>query len=89
MSEAESRFVVYRELGNGYRWRVQTTTGETLAASSRGHRDKHTCYDEVRTVMAEQHPSADIQDVAHHGVRVASPPLCIHWSAWKVPCSVT
>ena len=48
-------------------------TGETPSISSRVHRDKHTCYEEVRTVMAEQHPSADIQVVAFHGVRVASP----------------
>ena len=63
MSKAKSKFVVYRDLKDGYRWRLQTATGETLAASSRGHRDKSSCYQEIRTVMAD-YPGADILDVA-------------------------
>jgi uncharacterized protein YegP (UPF0339 family) len=58
-----SKFIVYRDLKDGYRWRLRAATGETLGASSRGHRDKFSCYEELRTVMAE-HPAADILDVA-------------------------
>jgi uncharacterized protein YegP (UPF0339 family) len=63
MSRAQSKFVVYRDLKDGYRWRLRAPTGETLGASSRAHRDKYSCYEEIRTVMVE-HPGADILDVA-------------------------
>jgi uncharacterized protein YegP (UPF0339 family) len=63
MSKAESKFVVYRDLKDGYRWRLRAATGETLGASSRGHLDKRSCYEEIRTVMAD-HPGTDILDVA-------------------------
>ena len=59
-----SKFILYRDLRNGYRWRLRAPTGETLSVSSRGHRDKSSCYEEIRTLMAEQHPDADILDVA-------------------------
>lgn len=35
--------------------------GEALGASSQGHRDKHSCYEEIRVVMGE-HTDADILD---------------------------
>ena len=63
MSEAGSKFVVDREIGGGYRWRLQNAAGETLSASSRGHREKASCYEEIREVAAD-HPGADILDVA-------------------------
>ena len=57
------KFIVYRDLADGYRWRLRAATGETLGSSSRGHTDKSSCYEEIRSVMAE-HPEADILDVA-------------------------
>jgi uncharacterized protein YegP (UPF0339 family) len=63
MTHGRSKFVVYRDLEDGYRWRLRSATGETLAASSKGHRDKPSCYEEIRSVMAE-HPDTDILDVA-------------------------
>jgi uncharacterized protein YegP (UPF0339 family) len=61
--KAESKFVLYRALEDGYRWRLRSAAGETLSASSRGHGEKSSCYEEMRSVMAE-HPEADILDVA-------------------------
>jgi uncharacterized protein YegP (UPF0339 family) len=58
-----SKFVIYRDVQDGYRWRLRSAAGETLSASSRGHREKSSCYEEMRTVMAK-HPAADILDVA-------------------------
>ena len=63
MRHGRSKFVVYRDLGDGYRWRLHAPTGETLGASSRGHRDKYSCYEEARSVMSE-YPDADILDIA-------------------------
>ena len=63
MRQGKSKIVVYRDLEDGYRWRLRSGSGETLAASSQGYVDKHSCYEEIRTVMSE-HPGADILDVA-------------------------
>jgi uncharacterized protein YegP (UPF0339 family) len=63
MTHERSKFIVYRDLKDGYGWRLRASTGETLSVSSRGHRDKSSCYEEIRSLMAE-HPAADILDVA-------------------------
>ena len=64
MSEAESRFVVYRDIEDGYRWRLRSAEGETLGVSSRGHGEKASCYEEMRSSVMAEHPEADILDVA-------------------------
>ena len=61
--EERSKFVVYRDIEDGYRWRLRSAAGETLSVSSRGHGQKSSCYEEIRTVMSE-HPDTDILDVA-------------------------
>jgi uncharacterized protein YegP (UPF0339 family) len=58
----ESKFVLYRELGDGYRWRLRSATGETLAASAAGHREKSACETELRTFMADHHQIAEVLD---------------------------
>ena len=63
MTHEGSKFIVYRELEDGYRWRLRAATGETLGASSRAHRDKFSCFEEMRSVMSE-YPEAEILDVA-------------------------
>ena len=61
MSKIGEKFVVFRDIRDGYRWRLRAAGGETLAASSRGHREKSSCYDEMRSTMTE-HPGAGILD---------------------------
>ena len=63
MSASDLKFVIFRDLKDGYRWRLRAPTGETLDASLRGHRDKYSCYEEIRSVMTE-YPYAHILDVA-------------------------
>ena len=63
MTHEGSKFVVYRDIEDGYRWRLRSAAGETLGAASRGHREKSSCYEEIRSVMGERH-DADILDVA-------------------------
>jgi uncharacterized protein YegP (UPF0339 family) len=62
VGEERDKFVC-RDVEGGYRWRLGDNAGETLGASSQGHRDKHSCYEEIRAVMGE-HPDADILDVS-------------------------
>ena len=61
--KGEAKFVVYRDIEDGYRWRLRSASGGTLDASTQGHRDKSFCYEEMQSVMAE-HPAAGILDVA-------------------------
>jgi len=60
--EAEGRFVIYRELEDGYRWRLRSATSETLAASSAGHPSKGECETDMRILMADHHPDAEVLD---------------------------
>ena len=62
MRHGESKFVIYRELGDGYRWRLRSAAGETLAASSAGHSSKGACETDMRTFMADHHPGAEVLD---------------------------
>ena len=63
--EAPSGLRVAHRLFTGVRgrWKLRSAAGETLAVSSQGYGDKHSCHEEIRSVMSE-HPGADILDVA-------------------------
>jgi uncharacterized protein YegP (UPF0339 family) len=62
MSKDEgNKFVLYRDVGDGYRWRLRSPTGETLAASPEGHQEKASCETEMRAAMAD-HPGAEVLD---------------------------
>jgi uncharacterized protein YegP (UPF0339 family) len=62
MMQVGSKFVLYRELADGYRWRLRFDTGETLASSSAGHPNKGACETDMRVFMAEHHPDAEVLD---------------------------
>ena len=61
MSEEGNKFVLYRDLKDGYRWRLRGPGGRTLAASPHGHREKASCEQEMREAMAD-HPGAGVLD---------------------------
>ena len=46
--EKADTFVVYRDLGGGYRWRLRSGGGATVASGGRGHSDKAGCALEMR-----------------------------------------
>jgi uncharacterized protein YegP (UPF0339 family) len=62
VAESKPKFVVYRDPKDGYRWRLRSPTGETLAASPSGHREKSACEAEVRAFMSD-HPGAEVLDL--------------------------
>ena len=44
MTQGErNKVVVFRDIEDGYRWRLRSAAGETLAAASTGHREKSSC----------------------------------------------
>ena len=67
MTHERSKFVVYRDIEDGYRWRLRSATGETLAASSAGHPSKSACETDMRIFMADHHPDAEVLDATSRG----------------------
>ena len=43
MTASDLKFVIFRDLKDGYRWRLSSVTGETLERSERGHLHKGEC----------------------------------------------
>jgi uncharacterized protein YegP (UPF0339 family) len=69
VSHEQSTFVLYRDLGDGYRLRLRSATGETLAASAAGHREKSACEAEMRSFMADHHLDVEVLDATATGLR--------------------
>ena len=63
----ESKFVLYRELEDGYRWRLRSATGETLAACEAAFPTKSACEADVHTFMIDRHVEAEILDATVSG----------------------
>ena len=63
MSESDLRFVIFREVNDGYRWRLRSANGQTLERSERGHGRKDTCLQEVQRLRTERYPNAQVRDV--------------------------
>jgi uncharacterized protein YegP (UPF0339 family) len=62
VAESKPKFIVYRDLEDGYRWRLRSPTGETLATSTSGHREKGACAAELGAFMAD-YPGAEVLDL--------------------------
>jgi hypothetical protein len=62
VSHEQSKVVLYRDLGDGYRWRLRSATGETLAASAAGHGEKSACEADLRAFMAEHQLDVEVLD---------------------------
>ena len=45
--EKTATFIVYRDLGGRYRWRLRSGEGATVASGLRGHHDKSVCAREM------------------------------------------
>lgn len=71
MTEMGSKFVLYRDLKTGYRWRLRSPTGETLAASVSGHQEKPACEADLRA-FAAGHPGAGVLDATARATAGAS-----------------
>jgi uncharacterized protein YegP (UPF0339 family) len=64
VSASDLKFVIFRDLKDGYRWRLSSTTGKTLERSERGHRHKGECAQEVFRLKDDQYPKAKVLDAA-------------------------
>jgi uncharacterized protein YegP (UPF0339 family) len=65
----QSKFVFYRELSDGYKWRLRSATGETLAASWAEQPNKSACEAYLRSFMADHHLDVEVLDATAMGLR--------------------
>jgi uncharacterized protein YegP (UPF0339 family) len=63
MSESDLWFVIFRDVNDGYRWRLRSVSGQTLERSERGHIRKDTCLQEVQRLRTERYPNAQVRAV--------------------------
>jgi uncharacterized protein YegP (UPF0339 family) len=64
MTASDLKFVIFRDLNDGYRWRLSSASGETLEHSERGHDHKGECQQEVFRLKEERYPYAKVRDAA-------------------------
>ena len=67
MTARELKFVIFRDLKDGYRWRLSSATGETVEFSERGHLHKGGCAQEVFGLKDDQYPNAKVLEDAAIG----------------------
>ena len=64
MSASKVKFVIFRDMKDGYRWRLRSATGQTIERSERGHRHKGECAQEVFRLKDDRYPNAKVLDAA-------------------------
>jgi uncharacterized protein YegP (UPF0339 family) len=64
MSTSDLKFVIFRDVNDGYWWRLRSAGGETVAISERGFQDKAYCQQEIQYIKSDKYPSAEARDAA-------------------------
>ena len=63
-ASSDLKFVIFREVKDGYRWRLSSPTGETVELSERAHSHKDECVHEVHRLKGDRYPYAKVRDAA-------------------------
>jgi uncharacterized protein YegP (UPF0339 family) len=61
---SDLKFVIFRDVNNGYRWRLRSTSGQTVERSERGYDHKRECEHEVYRLKDDRYPYAKVLDAA-------------------------
>jgi uncharacterized protein YegP (UPF0339 family) len=64
MTASDLKFVIFRDLKDGYKWRLSSASGETLEYSERGYGHKGECAQDVHRLKGDRYPSAKVLDAA-------------------------
>jgi uncharacterized protein YegP (UPF0339 family) len=64
VSASNLKFVIFRDLKDGYRWRLSSALGHTLERSERGHDHKGECEQDVFHLKDDRYPHAKVLDAA-------------------------
>ena len=63
-ASSDLKFVIFRDVNNGYRWRLSSASGQTVEYSERGYSHKRECEHEVYRLKDDRYPSAKVRDAA-------------------------
>jgi uncharacterized protein YegP (UPF0339 family) len=63
-ASSELKFVIFRDLNDGYKWRLSSASGETVEYSGRGHDHKGECEQDVYRLKDDRYPHAKVRDAA-------------------------
>jgi len=63
-ASSELKFVIFRDVNDGYRWRLSSASGQTLEYSERGYSHKSQCEHEVYRLKDDMYPYANVRDAA-------------------------
>jgi uncharacterized protein YegP (UPF0339 family) len=63
-ASSELKFVIFRDVKAGYRWRLSSASGQTMERSERGHDHKRECEHEVYRIKDDRYPYAKVRDAA-------------------------
>jgi hypothetical protein len=63
-ASSDLKFAIFRDLKDGYRWRLSSPTGETVELSERAHLNKGECALEVFHLKDDRYPYAKVGDAA-------------------------
>ena len=64
MTASNLKFVIFRDLKDGYCWRLSSASGQTVEYSERGHDYKGECEQEVFRLKDDRYPYAKVLDAA-------------------------
>jgi uncharacterized protein YegP (UPF0339 family) len=64
MTASDLTFVIFRDVKDGYKWRLRSPKGETVEISERGYRHKGDCEQEVHRLRDDKYPGAEVRDVS-------------------------
>jgi uncharacterized protein YegP (UPF0339 family) len=63
-ASSELQFVIFRDVKDGYRWRLSSASGQTLEYSERGYTHKSECEHDVYRLKDDRYPYARVRDAA-------------------------
>jgi uncharacterized protein YegP (UPF0339 family) len=63
-ASSDLKFVIFRDVKDGYRWRLSSETGETVELSERAHSHKSECEQDVYRLKDDRYPYAKVRDAA-------------------------
>ncbi len=63
-----AKFILYHDLRGEYRWRLRSHSGETVAASAKGHLGKSECEGEMELWRTE-YPDVCVRDATIRNVK--------------------
>ena len=63
-ASSDLKFVIFREVNDGYKWRLSSPTGETVELSERAHSHKDECEQEVYRLKGDRYPYAKVRHAA-------------------------